>query len=308
MPKSIRARLDKSTHPGLALDKYARSWGGSADSKWQEKVQKAVCEQVAKLSASCPNGLDFAALQRRRFSGLRALTTETFSAVTTGPLTLHLARASVLENAGICLHPLYGFTYLPGTGLKGMARAYAETVWKAVQADRRKAEDSILAVFGNESGEPRAERQHVGFIVFHDAWPHEWPKLVVDIVNCHHPKYYGGSDGPGDWENPVPVYFLAVPDGVKFSFALSKVRSDVLDEFLGLAREWLVGALEHAGAGAKTAAGYGVFKIIAEAETDKRVSERVREVWTGALSGGTRAEFETVLELVSPAFLAGASQ
>ena len=48
---------------------------------------------------------------------------------TTGPLTLHLVRASALENAGICLHPLYGFVYLPGTGLKGMARAYAETVW-----------------------------------------------------------------------------------------------------------------------------------------------------------------------------------
>ena len=43
----------------------------------------------------------------------------TWSQATSGRLTLHLARASALENAGLCLHPLYGFTYLPGTGLKG---------------------------------------------------------------------------------------------------------------------------------------------------------------------------------------------
>ncbi len=56
-----------------------------------------------------------------------------------GPLTLHLARASALENAGLCLHPIYGFAFLPGTGLKGLARAYAETVWLPSQTDPAEA-------------------------------------------------------------------------------------------------------------------------------------------------------------------------
>src|SRR5581483_6165314 len=71
-----------------------------------------------------------------------------FSSTTTGPLTLHLARASALENAGICLHPLYGFASLPGSALKGMARAYAETIWLPTQTDQKQAWRQIEDVFG----------------------------------------------------------------------------------------------------------------------------------------------------------------
>ena len=55
----------------------------------------------------------------RRSRMLVACSATRFKATTVGPLTLHLARASGLENAGIHLHPIYGFASLPSSGLKG---------------------------------------------------------------------------------------------------------------------------------------------------------------------------------------------
>jgi CRISPR-associated protein Cmr6 len=257
-----------------------------------------------------------------------------FRCTTTGPLTLHLARASALENAGICLHPLYGFAYLPGSGLKGMARAYSETVWLPAQPNQKQAWRQIEDVFGWAPNPDRKEqikdpkhpaelrrendidpespeiKASSGSIIFHDAWPESWPQLIVDIVNNHHPEYYQHDDNnhpPGDWENPVPVYFLAVNPGATFIFPLAKRRADVANELLDLARQWLLGALCHLGAGAKTNAGYGAFQhagdvppatVSAVAETWKQTTE----------SSKHRAECLTTLELVTPAFLAGANQ
>jgi len=130
LPKSIQSELGGNTHPGLELDKYVASWeeGGQAG-KLSEKVQRPAIDNVVKLSRSEPEGCHFQDLYARRSTALGLLGAKSFRCQTTGPLTLHLARASALENAGICLHPIYGFTYFPGSGLKGMARAFAETVW-----------------------------------------------------------------------------------------------------------------------------------------------------------------------------------
>jgi len=283
IPKSTKDLLDKvnveERHPGLQLDKFSTV----GDQQAQKKTLEDVCK--ARIDSTL-----FESLIKYRKKYIENLPTKMrrmWSCKTAGPLTLHLSRISALENAGICLHPLYGFVYLPGSGLKGMARAYAETIWKPANPNKT---EKITNVFGNEPGEKSQERQHAGNIIFHDAWPEELPKLIVDIVNCHHSAYYGAETdddkhAPGDWENPVPVYFLAVPSGVTFSFALSKRRPDVDDELLNLAKEWLIGALCYMGAGAKTNAGYGAFKPVERIET---------------------AEF--TLELVTPAFLAGASQ
>jgi len=322
LPESVRRFTPQNTHPGLMLDKYVESWDPVADSgKLSERVQKPAVEAVVKLSQSPPQGLDYAALLQRWKKMATARHGLSFQAQTLGPLTLHLARASALENAGTCLHPLYGFAYLPGSGLKGMARAYAETVWLPAQSDSQKAWQQIEDVFGwapnpdrnkhirdslhpasvrrKDENDPKSPeiKASSGAIVFHDAWPESWPQLIVDIVNNHHPEYYQHDDNdhpPGDWENPVPVYFLAVQAGVTFTFALAKRRDDVPGELLELARQWLLGALCHLGAGAKTAAGYGAFKP-AEGEPP-------------ALPPQKHATFETTLELVTPAFLAGANQ
>ncbi|MFV1965479.1 MAG: type III-B CRISPR module RAMP protein Cmr6 [Pirellulaceae bacterium] len=147
----------------------------------------------------------------------------------------------------------------------------------------------------------RDESASSGNIVFHDAWPDRWPKLHIDIINNHHTNYYQADEKtaadhpPGDWESPTLVSFLAIGRGETFSFALSKRRSDVAEELLDLARKWLIGALLQEGAGAKTAAGYGRFRLEADEQPPR-------------LESPARATFETTLELVTPAFLAGANQ
>jgi CRISPR-associated protein Cmr6 len=308
----VNAVGDNQRHPGLQLDKFSVPG--------DQRAQKAALTKVCNIPGN--SSLLKELTERRNHLLISRVGTISLRCTTIGPLTLHLARASALENAGICLHPLYGFAYLPGSGLKGMARAYAETIWLPAQPDQdqKQAWRQIEDVFGwasnpdrrqqNDSDHPAEVRRKdeddpesleikasSGNIVFHDAWPESWPKLIVDIVNNHHPDYYQHDDNnhpPGDWENPVPVYFLAVKPGVTFTFPLAKRRADVADELLDLARQWLLGALCHLGAGAKTNAGYGAFK---PAEGD-----------APALPTQKRATFETTLELVTPAFLAGANQ
>lgn len=328
LPESTRRLVERCTHPGLILDKFAPTWTADGPpGKLSEDVQKPTLTRVVERTPHRDvKAAEFIALRQRfQTAALSGRESCVFTCTTTGPLTLHLARASALENAGICLHPIYGFVYLPGSGLKGMARAYATTVWLAQQADKKIAWTQIEDVFGwaptperralfkdnSHPAEPRIQnpldvnspeiREHSGQIIFHDAWPTTWPKLEVDILNNHHHEYYSANDGdndhpPGDWENPVPVYFLSVPAGATFEFVLGKRRDDVADDLLARAQEWLLGGLCHLGAGAKTASGYGSFKPADAANC------------VPSLAGSPRVSFETTLELVTPAFLAGANQ
>ena len=310
LPEQVRAHLENNTHPGLWLDKYVESCTEDAEvrDKLQEHVQKPAVNRLVELSREAPPGLDLDRLLARRDTALRGLDAVIWECETTAPLALHLAHASALENAGICLHPIYGFTYLPGSGLKGMARSFAETVWCAGRADKAAAWETIEAVFGwaphsddGKSWKPDGLARHgrddsarVGGVVFHDAWPVAWPRLLTDITNNHHAKYYQGKGAPGDWEGPIPVYFPAVALGLRFSFALSTTRRSADQSLVDLAKEWLIGALCHMGAGAKTAAGYGDFRPCEGAAPD--------------LDAEVCPSYRATLELVTPAFLAGAKQ
>jgi len=171
-----------------------------------------------------------------------------WSQTTVWHMALHLSRAIALENASLCLHPVYGFPFIPGTGLKGLARSSAQLCDGRNDRDR-----DLLRIFGKLGG--------TGSVVFLDAWPAEWPEIKVDIVNNHHKDYYSskGETPPGDWESPNPVYFLVVAPGVKFKFAVVATTPRTSDDDLDMARDWLQSGLQDLGAGAKTAAGYGYF-------------------------------------------------
>lgn len=261
---------------GLLLDKYHAECPRQEDQK----------PELVKIAALLPREGELARRLKQRRAALEGLGARPWTRTTSGPLTLQLSRAGSFENAGICLHPTYGFVYLPGTGMKGMARAFAETVAHAEVAE-------IEAVFGNTAS--KEEDSAAGAVVFHEAWPVAWPRLVVDIVNNHHPKYYQGNDdrdSPDDFEDPNPVSFLAVAAGAKFEFAVGLRQRESADpRLLGLAREWLDGALTLLGAGAKTNAGYGRFQADAMPPL-----------------GPDHAQFTAELKLVTPAFLAGATQ
>lgn len=284
LPWSTLTLLDKvdisERHPGLQLDKLSPV--GVGDMKDQKSaLEKVVCSQC--------DGQLFADLLARRDDTLKLLNAQRLPMTTRGSLTLHLSRSGSLENAGIALHPVYGFVYLPGSGIKGLARAYAETVWAPSQPDQKEARWQIEEAFGWS----RRKDSSVGRFVFHDAWPLGWPKLIVDVVNNHHPNYYAGGDDPGDWEDPRPVYFLAIDAGNQFEFAISDRVRAANDNLLETACGWLRDALIIEGAGAKTAAGYGRFKLVEgeQAPIPKTL---------------TNATYE--LRLASPAFLAGADQ
>ena len=90
------------------------------------------------------------------------------------------------------------------------------------------------------------------------------------------------------------VSFLCIRPGEEFSFALSKRTEKIDGALLGRAHEWMTAALYHLGAGAKTNAGYGVM-VPVEGEPPKFESP-------------ARVEYEETLELLTPAFLAGADQ
>jgi CRISPR-associated protein Cmr6 len=285
-------------HPGLSLDKHVDP---PRDAKDQKPILEGVC------SAFSDQGLLSALNDRRRRALADAII---WNGKSGGPLTLHLSRATALENAGIALHPIYGFAYMPGSGLKGLARAWAERVWLEAppqRDDREWAVKAIRETFGyapnSERGKSwipaeisRDTRSSAGAVVFHDAWPCHWPTLIVDVVGVHHRDYYQAEENkvppPGDWENPVPTAFLAIDAGAQFEFAVAPRHSEQTD-LARKAAEWLKAALADWGAGAKTAAGYG--RILSDGMPQR-------------LDSPQRRRFECKLELVTRAFLAGAFQ
>jgi CRISPR-associated protein Cmr6 len=335
LPESVRKfAKEKNTHPGLLLDKYAQSWSDAlTPSKLSAEVQLPTIQEVVRLSQAPPDGIDFSQVIEQRKLTLAACHARFLNAQLTGPLTLHLSRASALENAGICLHRTYGFTYLPGSGVKGLTRAWAETVWLPAQSNGKQAYQSIEDVFGwapnpnrrdllqrelidrrfrtfeplrDSNDKPIEQTEHSGRVVFHDAWPNQWPRLMIDILNSHHGKYYSGKPDnqppPGDWEEPIPVYFLAVPAGVEFSFAVSARRTEDA-ETANLATQWLAAALTDQGAGAKTNAGYGAFRVTMPAATDKVDLPAIQDK---NKSDNRHRKTNLTLRLATPAFLAGA--
>ena len=278
LPTTALALIEKVSghvqHPGIRLDKL--SW---AD------VQKNQSTPIDMVSRCAGDNQLLVSLFDRRGAMLDAAGARRFCGRTKGALTLHLSRANALENAGLALHPVYGFAWLPGTGLKGMTRAWVETVWQTGESDQNAAEARIDEAFGT--------LDKAGRITFHDAWPIQWPQLKRDILNSHHSDYYRKGERPGDWEKPNPVYFLTVAEDTEFDFALSD-RNSTDDGLLEHVAGWMCAALEDAGVGAKTAAGYGRIMPSASASVER--------------SKATLPSSEHRLTLASPAFLAGAKQ
>ena len=155
--------------------------------------------------------------------------------------------AHVLET-GITLHRLFGLPIIPGSALKGAARAYAKLVEGKPDDDA-----DLIAVFGTT--------EKTGSVIFFDAIPLEVPKFQLDTMNPHYPNYYRtqGQNPPADWESPNPVFFLTVTK-THYRFAIA-ARSEQGNRLLDLTEKWLKGALTELGIGAKTSSDYGYWQI-----------------------------------------------
>lgn len=308
-----------SRHPGLLLDKYT--------APVEQKLAANSIDAVIKASDSKANQALNAALEtalaRRQDWLSRTPGIQLLRATTSSRLTLHLARAAALENVGICMHPLYGFVYLPGTGLKGMAHAFACESWFDTSTPPETPQDqwhTICRIFGTADspmlrdiakrlGVALPAGEAAGSVVFHDAWPVKVPKLIRDLTNNHHTNYYGdGSTKPGqsvpppnDAEPPIPINFLAIGADNEFVFAIAPRRAATPSDDLNLAASWLAGALQFLGCGAKTNAGYGYFQVGAKSKDVIGSAEPITR------TAATR-KLTADITLLTPAFLAGANQ
>lgn len=246
---ALEALAKHIAHPGLFFDRYM-AYENDNFNTYSQELQRPHLEDTVKKNKAVAEGDANPTILKQWLPPSLSLWIR-WRQTTIWRMVLHLSRAASTENASVCLHPVYGFPYIPGTGLKGMTRAYAHLV-----LDKKEDDKDIQRIFGNLS-------RGAGTVIFHDAWPEKWPKLELDIVNSHHPEYYkkkGEGSPPGDWENPVPVYFLAIAPGSAFRFAItprSAAPQHIADA--KVASEWLQTSLQEMGAGGKTAAGYGYF-------------------------------------------------
>jgi CRISPR type III-B/RAMP module RAMP protein Cmr6 len=182
----------------------------------------------------------------------------------------------VIENAGICLDRNSGVPYIPGSAVKGIARAGAAMIGANP--------GEIALVFGWTSGRSQEPdlpaklpvRNFGGTVSFLPAFPTGTARIEADIVTVHHRLYYSDPEKKPvayDDEEPLPNTFPTIARGTEFQFVLTEAgssRSAGVREGLGvassssvleLARSWLLAGLTEHGIGAKTAAGYGWFQV-----------------------------------------------
>ncbi len=267
-------------NPGLIFDRFAPDWSVQAT------LKKNGLEAVRKAAERVDDAL-LRGWNARWEACARAVQAEPFSLKTDWRFIAGLGRKGSLE-AGFTFHR-YGFPILMGSSVKGLARARAliaiaervsdsdlglrqldETLsadgetdskerklyeeWRKTQPEEvQRLADDFRTIFGTTAV--------AGRVVFLDAIPATKPRLELDIMNPHYPKYYSGEEPPTDWQSPVPVYFLTVASGTEFRFAVGwRGPLDAEGRRLhALAKEWLIAGLTELGAGAKTSAGYGYF-------------------------------------------------
>lgn len=212
----------------------------------------------------------------------------TFEATLGSRMMVNLA-GGVVENAGIALDRCFGMPLIPGSAVKGIARAQA--LWEIREASGEQKPRLLrhaMLLFGygahdlREKGdigwaggaglastiaEAIGAQDFKGCACFLPAYPTTTPTLVVDMVNPHYRDYYAGKKNTAeDNESPIPNYFPAVEAGCSFGFGvvLNRVPNAfgfTQEDLLTQAREWLQRAVTRKGVGAKTAAGYGWFEI-----------------------------------------------
>lgn len=225
-------------------------------------------------------------------------------------LVIGLGQASVFDTS-ITLHHTYGIPYIPSSAIKGLLRSWLITEYFALNDNEKSqlinAEYNALGnsdfcrIFGCsadrqavkiEDNKPKEKRkgeykfenpvatalgkEHIGDIVFFDAFPTKAPTVSVDIVNPHYQPYYSDESNtvpPADWHSPVPIFFLTIKDtSFQFLFGVRKgakefgniqfLHPDEQDKsyqgnVIEVLSKILKNALQNHGIGAKTAVGYG---------------------------------------------------
>lgn len=189
----------------------------------------------------------------------------------------------------LSLHRLYGYPYLPGSSWKGMLRGHlieriadlvpgdpdalhhhGKTSLGAIDEALSRGDAPALAGRLGDTNASALLRQAArvfgsqaaaGVVNFQDALPVNAPCFVADVMTPHvpagdysaaHLKESAGEKRRKETD-PTPVFFLTVGRGTRFRLACYG-RDAALVQAVA---DWLPEAVENAGIGAKTAAGYG---------------------------------------------------
>ncbi len=250
--------LPQTANAGLIWDRYLPMWTGSPDAPQRIEPPARVLERLVLAFNGRGNGPRNLARDLLRFhherlkraaegwSAYRSRQLRILNYKVNWRLATGLGTDHPTEN-GFSFDSLIGVPYLPGSSVKGLCRRAA--IVHGLNAM------TIAELFGPERTEAD-EYGAQGKLIFLDAYPKRWPKLAVDIVNCHHPDYYRNpkpGSFPHETEDPVPVFFLTVDRDSEFTFYLiaPTVELDTAEQLLTQGLNWL-------GIGAKTAVGYGI--------------------------------------------------
>lgn len=240
------------------MDRYSSAWslGGP---------EKTGFLQAFLATFRTGDGAEFEAFRARRKETLERRGARTSSSFTQSRLVVGLGLPSPIET-GFLFDRLTGCPYLPGSSVKGLLRATALLVRKGeIEGGTDFWKSNLERVFGPEISP--AVISKTGEAIFYDAFPARWPEMELDVLTPHYGKHYRAEDVPADWDNPVPVPFLAIAAGVPFDFHVTAPEADFeeIRKLLGLGLDWL-------GIGAKKSAGYGVFGTEAPAAPAARPS------------------------------------
>ncbi len=186
-------------------------------------------------------------------------------------MVVGLGNESVYETS-MTLHHIYGIPYIPGQAVKGVVRNYIITEKFNQHETNAWKDEGFCLVFGSPKDSKIGE--HIGAVIFFDAFPLKGPYIEPDVMNVHYSDYYDGTKPPADYQNPKPIFFLTVKK-TPFSFILGikekykvPIRSGIFKghQPIEVAYNYMKEALLKHGIGAKTAVGYGYMTL----QKDKR--------------------------------------
>lgn len=191
----------------------------------------------------------------------------------TSPLITGIGQIHPSE-VGMVFDHTMGIPYIPASSIKGIVRLGhilnlikdGGSFIENDMLDEADRETKIPDIFGGDLteivGDIKVNKKLKGKVLFLDAYSENVPELHIDIMNPHYGDYYSDDNEktpPADYLDPNPIKFLTVKRGTVFVFR-SMVSGD--HELKILVNNAFNQALIEEGVGAKTAVGYGRFKIL----------------------------------------------
>lgn len=226
-------------HPGLRIAHGLDRWPDGNDNA----VKHELIAKIAELEAPAFYQKALERWQRMTADPARFYA---FQGSLRHRLYIGVTRDNSLET-GVTVSHSYGMPMIPGSSLKGLARAAAAYLEKNGNFQIRSEVIRWLFGEGGDLGES-------GGLCFHDAWwiGHGEP-FVSEIVTPHHQDYYRDGRKPAsDTDSPIPAPQIAVQGGFYFV-----IEGD--PDWVPVAAALLQNGLQQWGIGGKKSSGYGYF-------------------------------------------------